>query len=124
MVPELEIAELRRRLAEHRALLRQLFELRWRLVNKASRGPEGHAERALRINEETVTAIWRAVRFVQLRLADLELIAAGQHENAGSQMAGPPSGASRGLTGIRTPRRRPSSPGFRTARSHRHRRNH
>ncbi len=120
MVPELEIEERRRQLAELRALLRQLFELRWRLVNKASRGTEEHAERALRINEETVTAIWRAFRFAQLRLADLELIVAGQHENAGSPMAGPPSGASRGLTSTRTPRRRPPSRGFRTARSHRH----
>lgn len=85
MVLELEIAGLRRRLAEHRALLRQLFELRWQLVNKASRGPEEHAERALRINEETVTAVWRAVCLAQLRLTDLELILAGQQEDVGSK---------------------------------------
>lgn len=80
MVPETEIAALRRRLAEHRALLRQLFELRWRLVNKATRGPEELAEHALRINEETVTAVWRAMYLAQLRLANLELIFAGQQE--------------------------------------------
>jgi hypothetical protein len=100
MFPELEIAALRRRLAEHRALLRQLLELRWRLVTKAGRGSEEHAERALRINEETVTALWRAVHLTQLRLADLELIFAGQHEEGGGQ-----AGTCDGLASHRLPPR-------------------
>jgi hypothetical protein len=90
MIPELEIAELRRRLLEYCALLQPLFEQRWQLVIKAARDSDEHAQRALLINEETVTAVWRTVRRVQLRLADLELIVAGQQENFAAKTGSAP----------------------------------